>query len=87
MKGIMWQFNIAPDKREYGKCPKISNTLFRTFLPKFCFKQLFLIVLCGLANTVDSNQPALGAVWSGSALFANNILSENLVYQILGQIQ
>ena len=29
----------------------------------------------GIANSVD---PALGAVWSGSALFAQACLSENL---------
>ena len=33
----------------------------------------------GMANSVDSNQTApLGAVWSGSALFAQAYMSENL---------
>ena len=33
----------------------------------------------GMANSVDPNQTApLGAVWSGSALFAQTCLSENL---------
>ena len=33
----------------------------------------------GLANSVDPDQTApLGAVWSGSALFAQACLSENL---------
>ena len=33
----------------------------------------------GIANSVDPDQTApLGAVWSGSALFAQNYLSENL---------
>ena len=33
----------------------------------------------GIANSVDSDQIApLGAVWSGSALFAQTCLSENL---------
>ena len=33
----------------------------------------------GMANSVDPNQTApLGAVWSGSALFAQAYLSENL---------
>ena len=33
----------------------------------------------GMANNVDSDQTApLGAVWSGSALFAQACLSENL---------
>ena len=32
----------------------------------------------GIANSVDPDQTApLGAVWSGSALFAQNCLSEN----------
>ena len=33
----------------------------------------------GMANSVDPDQTApLGAVWSGSALFAKTYLSENL---------
>ena len=33
----------------------------------------------GIANSVDPDQNAhLGAVWSGSALFAQNCMSENL---------
>ena len=33
----------------------------------------------GMANSVDPDQTApLGAVWSGSTLFAQNYLSENL---------
>ena len=34
----------------------------------------------GMANSVDPDQtaPPLGAVWSGSALFAQAYLSENL---------
>ena len=33
----------------------------------------------GMANSVDPDQTApLGAVWSGSALFAHAYLSENL---------
>ena len=33
----------------------------------------------GMANSVDTDQTALlGAVWSGSALFAQAYLSENL---------
>ena len=31
-----------------------------------------------MANSVDPDQTALGAVWSGSALFAQTCLSENL---------
>ena len=32
----------------------------------------------GIANSVDRDQTALEAVWSGSALFAQTYLSENL---------
>ena len=32
----------------------------------------------GMANSVDPDQTALGAVWSGPALFAQTCLSENL---------
>ena len=31
-----------------------------------------------MANNVDPDQTALGTVWSGSALFAQTCLSENL---------
>ena len=38
----------------------------------------------GIANSVDPDQTApLGAVWSGSALFAHTCLSENLRYVII----
>ena len=41
-----------------------------------------------MANSVDPDQTApSGAVWSGSALFANVILSEILVFEFLGQPQ
>ena len=41
-----------------------------------------------MANSEDPDQTALsGAVWSVSALFAHDILSETLVYEILGQLQ
>ena len=68
----------------YGKCPKILNTLLLTFCPKFCFLcSSFLNYL----NIADPDQTApSGAVWSGSALFAYVILSEILVYKILGQL-
>ena len=40
-----------------------------------------------MANSVDPDQTApLGAVWSGSTLFAYAILSETLVFQILGHL-
>ena len=38
-----------------------------------------------MANNVDPDQTATsGVVWSGSALFAYAILSEMLMYKILG---
>ena len=38
----------------------------------------------GMANSVDPDQtaPPLGAVWSGSPLFAQAYLSKNLVHKI-----
>ena len=40
-----------------------------------------------MANSVDPDQTApSGAVWSGSALFAYIILSETLVFEILGNL-
>ena len=40
-----------------------------------------------MANSVDPDQTApSGAVWSGSALFAYSILSDTLVYKILGHL-
>ena len=48
---------------------------------------LFLKILSGMANSVDPDQTApSGAVWSGSALFAYVILSETLVFEILGHL-
>ena len=40
-----------------------------------------------MANSADPDQTApKGAVWSGSALFAYIILSEILVFEILGHL-
>ena len=40
-----------------------------------------------MENSEDPDQTApSGAVWSGSALFAYGILSENLVFEILGYL-
>ena len=40
-----------------------------------------------MTKSVDPDQTApSGAVWSGSALFAYSILSDCLVYQILGHL-
>ena len=49
--------------------------------------QLFLKVLGGMSVIVNPDQTApSGAVWSGSALFAYTLLSETLVYEILGHL-
>ena len=49
--------------------------------------RLPLKMLSGMANSEDPDQTApSGAVWSGSALFAYGILSETLVFRILGHL-
>ena len=69
----------------YRKNPKISDT--RNICcshPKSWTKWLYLSGMCPedadrMANSVDPDQTApLGAVWSGSALFSQTCLSENL---------
>ena len=72
----------------YSKCPKILNTFIQYFLALILlFMQLLLKTLSEMANSVDPDQTApLGAVWSGSALFACAILLETLVYEILGHL-
>ena len=63
---------------------------FEHFIPYyFCFLCCcFLkLLLSGMANSVDPDQTApSGAVWSGSALFACVILSDTLVFEILGHL-
>ena len=45
-------------------------------------------MLSRMANSEDPDQTApSGAVWSGSALFTYGILSETLVFEILGHLQ
>ena len=44
--------------------------------------QLFLKMLCGMANSVDPDQTAP----SGSAQFAYATLSDTMVYEILGHL-
>ena len=39
-----------------------------------------------MANSVDPDQTAPEAVWSGSALFAYAILPETLVFEIIGHL-
>ena len=49
--------------------------------------QLFLKILSGMTNNINPDQPApSGAILSGSTLFAYAILSETLVYKILGHL-
>ena len=75
----------SQNKQNYRKFPKYSDT------PKICCKHskiwtmwLYHRVMSpndadGMANSVDPDQTApLGAVWSGSALFAQAYLSKNL---------
>ena len=48
---------------------------------------LLLKILCGMANSVDPDQSAPGVQEQsdlGSALFAHVILSDTLVFKILG---
>ena len=71
-------------RQKYRKCPKYSD------IQKSCCNHskiwtmwLYHRVMSpndadGMANSVDPDQIALGAVWSGSALFAQAYLSENL---------
>ena len=75
-------------KRWYGKCPKISNILFHTFLAlTLLFMQFFIKIPNGNANSGDPDQTApSGAVWSGSALFTYGILSDTSVLEILAQL-
>ena len=79
---VLWAVTSSlGHKTIYGKCSKIWNTLFHTFLAKILpFMLLFLKILTGMTNSVDPDQTAhSGAVWYESALFAYAILSEILV--------
>ena len=66
----------------YSKCPKISNTLFQTFFTYlFVYMHLFCKVLSGMAKHVDLGQTApSGAISTGSAPFANAMLSDTSVH-------
>ena len=77
--------NEITENLYYCKIPKFSDTWKIWSNPhKFEQKRLYHRVMCpkgadGMANSVDPDQTApLGAVWSGSALFAQTYLSENL---------
>ena len=69
----------------YRKFPKYSDTqIIYCNTPKIWTMWLYYRVMSpnkaeGMANSVDPDQTApLGAVWYGSALFAQAYLSENL---------
>ena len=64
------------------------NTLFHTILALSLLSMpLLLKILCGMANSVDPDQTApSGAVLFGSGLFAYDILSDTLVFEILGHL-
>ena len=69
----------------YRKFPKYSDTQnICCNHPKSWTRWLYLIVMRpkdaeGIGNSVEPDQAApLGAVWSGSALFAQAYVSENL---------
>ena len=53
LDGMVLLLNI-----NYSKCPNISNILFHTFWPNFAFMLLFLNILSGMTNSVDSDQTA-----------------------------
>ena len=77
--------DILRKKTEYRKNPKYSDTpKMCSNHPKIWTRWLYQRVMlpkhaARIANSVDPDQTApLGAVWSGSALFAQTYLSENL---------
>ena len=73
---------MMPKYRKIPKFPYTKNDCCK--LPKIQTKKPNLRLFCqnganGIANSEDPDQTApLGAVWSGSALFATTYLSENL---------
>ena len=76
-----WKFKKTACK--FSKCPKISNTLFHTFLVQILlFMQLFPKIPCGMANSGDPDQTAP----SWSTLSAYAILSDRWVYENLGHL-
>ena len=57
------------------------------FAWNFAFYAFVFKMLSGMVNSEDPDHTATsGAVWSGSALFAHGILSEALVFEILGHL-
>ena len=60
---------------------------FKGYFFFFFFMQLCLKRLSEMANSEDPNKTdPSGAVWYGSALFACAILSETLMFEILGYL-
>ena len=93
MRRLAWTFaahigdkyQIRLTRPNYRKFPKYSDTQkICSYNSKIWTMRLYHRVMCpndadGMANSVDPDQTApLGAVWSGSALFAQVYLSENL---------
>ena len=68
----------------YRKNPKISDTRKFAVITLKVEQDWFSLRVIhpkdaeGISNSVDPNQTPLGAVWSGTALFAQICLSENL---------
>ena len=83
---LVFVFYLPHDtKLLYRKDPKISDTrnisviILKVEQDGFFFRVMHPNDAEGIANSVDPDQTApLGAVWSGSALFAQTCLSENL---------
>ena len=87
LKGIpLPKTDLLWKERIYGNCLKILNTLIYTFLAQILlFMHLFPKIPSGMANSVDPDHTApSGSVWSGSKLFAYAILSDTIMYEILG---
>ena len=76
--------SLACNGYRYRKFPKYSDTQICCNHSKIWTTWLYHVVMSpkdadGMANSADPDQTApLGAVWSGSALFAQAHLSENL---------
>ena len=78
---------------KYSKCLKTSNPLFHTFFLCVCvffplifafYAALSFKMFSRMENSVDLDQTApLGAVWSGSALFAYAIFSRYFTVVII----
>ena len=57
---IRTELVVSIKKKQYGKCPKVSNTL----IPIVCFfMQLFLEILSGRSSSVDPDQTRSSLIW------------------------